>query len=60
MTRGGGITTKVLMQRHSLSPVHGLLDRPAAAHGEYVSHPSPRGRSGCIAYVCQDLFPHIC
>jgi hypothetical protein len=37
MTRGGGITTKVLMQRHSLSPVHGLLDRPAAAHGEYAS-----------------------
>jgi hypothetical protein len=19
-----------------------------------------RGRAGCIAYVCQDLFPHIC
>jgi hypothetical protein len=25
-----------------------------------VSHPVPEGRAGCIAYVCQDLFPHIC
>jgi hypothetical protein len=25
-----------------------------------VSHPFPKGRAGCIAYVCQDLFPHIC
>jgi hypothetical protein len=25
-----------------------------------LSHPFPRGRVGCIAYVCQDLFPHIC
>jgi hypothetical protein len=25
-----------------------------------MSHPFPRGRAGCIPYVCQDLFPHIC
>jgi hypothetical protein len=25
-----------------------------------LSHPFLRGRAGCIAYVCQDLFPHIC
>jgi hypothetical protein len=25
-----------------------------------LSHPFPKGRAGCIAYVCQDLFPHIC
>ena len=25
-----------------------------------LSHPFPRSRAGCIAYVCQDLFPHIC
>jgi hypothetical protein len=25
-----------------------------------MSHPFPKGRAGCIAYVCQDLFPHIC
>jgi hypothetical protein len=24
-----------------------------------LSHPFLRGRAGCIAYVCQDLFPHI-
>jgi hypothetical protein len=28
--------------------------------GEMLSHPFPKGRAGCIAYVCQDLFPHIC
>jgi hypothetical protein len=22
--------------------------------------PVSKGRAGCIAYVCQDLFPHIC
>jgi hypothetical protein len=38
MTRGGGITTKVLMQRLSSAPVHGLLDRPVAAHGEGASN----------------------
>jgi hypothetical protein len=27
---------------------------------DWMSHPFPRGRVGCIAYVCQDLFPHIC
>jgi hypothetical protein len=27
---------------------------------EVMSHPFPKGRAGCIAYVCQDLFPHIC
>jgi hypothetical protein len=25
-----------------------------------LSHPVLRGKAGCIAYVCQDLFPHIC
>jgi hypothetical protein len=25
-----------------------------------LSHPFLKGRAGCIAYVCQDLFPHIC
>jgi hypothetical protein len=25
-----------------------------------MSHPFLKGRAGCIAYVCQDLFPHIC
>jgi hypothetical protein len=25
-----------------------------------MSHPVPGGRARCIAYVCQDLFPHIC
>jgi hypothetical protein len=25
-----------------------------------LSHPFLKGRVGCIAYVCQDLFPHIC
>jgi hypothetical protein len=25
-----------------------------------LSHPFLRGRARCIAYVCQDLFPHIC
>jgi hypothetical protein len=34
MTCGGSITTKVLMQLVSLALVHGLLDRPVAAHGE--------------------------
>jgi hypothetical protein len=34
MTRGGGITTKVLMQPVSPAPMHGLLDRPVTAHGE--------------------------
>jgi hypothetical protein len=34
MTHGGGITTKVLMQRVSPAPVHGLLDCPVVAHGE--------------------------
>jgi hypothetical protein len=26
----------------------------------HLSHPFLKGRAGCIAYVCQDLFPHIC
>jgi hypothetical protein len=34
MTHGGSITTKVLMQRVSSAPVHGLLDCLVAAHGE--------------------------
>jgi hypothetical protein len=38
MTRGGGITMKVLMQRLSPAPVHGLLDCPIAAHGEGTSN----------------------
>jgi hypothetical protein len=25
----------------------------------YVT-PVSKGRAGCITYVCQDLFPHIC
>jgi hypothetical protein len=25
-----------------------------------MSNPFPKGRAGRIAYVCQDLFPHIC
>jgi hypothetical protein len=25
-----------------------------------VSHPFLEGRAECMAYVCQDLFPHIC
>jgi hypothetical protein len=34
MTRGSGIMTKVLMQPVTPAPVHGLLDRSVAAHGE--------------------------
>jgi hypothetical protein len=34
MTNGGDIITKVLMQRVSPAPVHGLLDCLVAAHGE--------------------------
>jgi hypothetical protein len=30
------------------------------SYASLVSHPFPKGRAGCIAYVCQDLFPHIC
>jgi hypothetical protein len=30
------------------------------AQAPQVSHPVPKGRAGCITYVCQDLFPHIC
>jgi hypothetical protein len=37
MAHGGGITTKVLLQCLSPAPVHGLLDRPAATHGEDTS-----------------------
>jgi hypothetical protein len=37
MTRRGDITTKVFMQRLSPTPMHGLLDRLATAHGEDVS-----------------------
>jgi hypothetical protein len=30
-------------------------------NSEFVSvTPVSGGRTGCIAYVCQDLFPHIC
>jgi hypothetical protein len=38
MTHGGGISTKVLMQRLSPAPMHGLLDGPVAAHGEGASN----------------------
>jgi hypothetical protein len=34
MTRGGSITTKVLMQPVTPASMLGLLDRPVAAHGE--------------------------
>jgi hypothetical protein len=37
MTRGGDVTMKVLMQRHSLAPMHRLLDRSAVAHGDDAS-----------------------
>jgi hypothetical protein len=37
----------------------GSLMKTRAGAG-LLSHPFPRGRAGCIAYVCQDLFPHIC
>jgi hypothetical protein len=36
-----------------------VLEDAVGGQGK-VSHPFPRGRAGCIAYVCHDLFPHIC
>jgi hypothetical protein len=52
------ITYAELYIAHILS-LHGVLKTIVSDRGP-LSHPFLRGRAGCIAYVCQDLFPHIC
>jgi hypothetical protein len=41
------------------SIVHKGWRSPKFIEGTTVT-PVSKGRAGCIAYVCQDLFPHIC
>jgi hypothetical protein len=43
-----------------LPPIPPTTRRGQARLALRVSHPFLKGRAGCIAYVCQDLFPHIC
>ena len=49
-----------LSRREDDAPVIRPSNGSRTRNGRPVSHPFPKGRAGCIAYVCQDLFPHIC
>jgi hypothetical protein len=37
-----------------------LLERIHLGNNRVYVTPGFRGKTECIAYVCQDLFPHIC
>jgi hypothetical protein len=61
MTEGASASEGVA--KDNLAPEGGAEDDPSpkgAEPGSSLSHPFPKGRARCIAYVCQDLFPHIC
>jgi hypothetical protein len=51
-------------RRGGNSPAGATQNARVGAEGarerDVVSHPVLRGKTECIAYVCQDLFPHIC
>jgi hypothetical protein len=59
----GGATKALGPWSHSGRSCHDLPPAAGAVAGRPPVPPvtpGSRGRAGCIAYVCQDLFPHIC